>query len=311
MTRPLIGIGHSMGGCQLVNLALLHPRLFHTLVLIDPVITPFAERKASVGPAHASIVRRDRWPSRKSALESFKKSPFYLKWDPRVLWLWTEYGLRELPTKLYPDVPPAVEPYEQENHEVTLTTTKHQEVLTFLRFLDNSQKGSLDDFSENEKKELTAIIHPDYDKKWTLADGVYRPEPNITFNNIPHLRPSVLYVFGETSELSAKARRSEKMSTTGTGVGGSGGAEAGRVKEILVKDTGHLVPMEKVGETARYCADWIGTELQRFRKNEELMVRFRNAIPNAERYTLSEKYVNKVRKEVESFRKARSKTTKI
>jgi pimeloyl-ACP methyl ester carboxylesterase len=311
MKRPLFGVGHSMGGCQLVNLALLHPRLLESLILVDPVISPFAERKESVGPAHASIMRRDRWPSRKIALESFKRSPFYQKWDPRVLRLWVEYGLRELPTKLYPDVPPAVEPYESDSREVTLTTTKHQEVMTFLRFTDNGQKGSLEGFSDAEKEELKTITHPDYDKSWTQSTVVYRSEPIITFHNLPRLRPSVLYVFGETSEVSPQKRRTEKMAVTGIGFEGSGGVKAGRVKEVVVLDTGHLVPMERVGETARYCADWINSEMERFKRSEQLMNRFWNTIPEKERSTLSEKYVAKVRKEFETVKRAKTRNTKI
>ena len=38
MPRPLVGIGHSMGGQQLAHLALMHPRLLSLLVLVDPVI---------------------------------------------------------------------------------------------------------------------------------------------------------------------------------------------------------------------------------------------------------------------------------
>ena len=38
MPRPIVGIGHSMGGNNLVNLSLMHNRLFTSLILIDPVI---------------------------------------------------------------------------------------------------------------------------------------------------------------------------------------------------------------------------------------------------------------------------------
>ncbi|KAL2049324.1 hypothetical protein ABVK25_010421 [Lepraria finkii] len=38
MTRPIVGIGHSCCGTQLVNLSLIHPRLFTTLILYDLII---------------------------------------------------------------------------------------------------------------------------------------------------------------------------------------------------------------------------------------------------------------------------------
>lgn len=38
MTLPVVGFGHSMGATALLELSLLHPRLFSSLVLIDPII---------------------------------------------------------------------------------------------------------------------------------------------------------------------------------------------------------------------------------------------------------------------------------
>ena len=143
MPRPIVGIGHSMGGSNLVNLSLMHPRLLETLVLIDPVIARLPSVNGNWGPASASAFRRDRWPSRKVAETSFKRSKFYQTWDPRVLDRWIKYGLRELPTKIYPDPQPmpaatgstvtpepTVTPNVTANYEekeVTLTTTKHQD----------------------------------------------------------------------------------------------------------------------------------------------------------------------------------------
>jgi pimeloyl-ACP methyl ester carboxylesterase len=307
MKRPFVGIGHSMGGNHLTNLALMHPRFFESLILVDPVIARSVARHGSITPAALSAVRRDRWPSKKAALQSFKKNKFYQVWDPRVLDLWVEYGLRELPTKLYPTVPPAVEPYNPEAVDVTLTTTKHQEVFTFLRAQHNSLRASLDGFTEEEKKELKKLTHPDLDSTWDASAEIYRPEPIITFDNLPFLRPSVLYLFGKESALSAEPSRKEKMAATGTGLGGSGGAKAGRVKEIVMKDTGHLIPMEKVTETAEHCATWIASELARFKRNEELLDRFRGAQAEQERYTLSSKLMDRFKVSLEQASGKKSK----
>jgi pimeloyl-ACP methyl ester carboxylesterase len=215
MKRPLFGIGHSMGGNNLVNLSFMHPQLFQSLILIDPVLANFMSGMGNVTPAQASAVRRDRWPTRKIAAQSFQKSKFYQSWDPRVLDLWIKYGLRDLPTKLYPDVRPAIEPYGPDNSEVTLTTTKHQEVMTFVRPVHDSDRASLAGFTEEEKKQLRSLTHPEIG---TLAQNpsiiVYRTEGLITFKNLPFLRPSVLYIFGELSPMSAycsmdKSRTSE------------------------------------------------------------------------------------------------------
>src|SRR5690348_15148828 len=102
MPLPLIGIGHSYGGNNLANLSLIHPRLFATLILLDPVIAAHP-KKTSSGPVASSTFRRDLWPTREAAIASFKSSPFYQVWDPRVLKAWNEYGIRETPTLLYPN----------------------------------------------------------------------------------------------------------------------------------------------------------------------------------------------------------------
>ena len=184
MPRPLIGIGHSMGGANLVQLSLMHPRLFSTLVLIDPVIAP-APSNGNWIPAKASAGRRDRWPSRAAAAQSFKKSKFYSVWDPRVLDLWIKYGLRNLPTHIYPSVtaasstPPVISvdagasiiptPNPDTEQEVTLTTTKHQEVFSFLRpnfpSLEYPDPGS----------EPNPLSHADVDVNLEPSTPFYRP----------------------------------------------------------------------------------------------------------------------------------------
>ena len=69
--------------------------------------------------------------------------------------------------------------------------------------------------------------------------------------------------------------------------------------------------MEQVGETAQYCYDWIASELQRFKKNEELLQRFRDAQPERERFTLSAKMMGKFRSDLDASRKQEKKGSKI
>lgn len=297
MPRPLIGIGHSMGGCQLVNLSLMHPRLLTSLVLIDPVIAAAASAGNWV-PARASAKRRDIWPSRAAAAASFAKSPFYQSWDRRVLDLWLTHGLRNLPTHIYPFVatlttaPPVTAdaasaipvPSSETEIPVTLTTTKHQEVLSFMRanYITRSNPTPWATPSRTTHADVSVCAQQ-------VGSPFYRHEPISTFAQLPHLRPSVLYVFGETSNLSAPEARAEKMAVTGVGHGGSGGRSEGRVKEVMLK-TGHLVAMERPEETARECADWIGTEMQRFVMEEQRVESERKAIARADRGKMTERY---------------------
>ncbi|KAH6860903.1 Alpha/beta hydrolase family-domain-containing protein [Alternaria rosae] len=267
MPRPIIGVGHSMGGCQLANLALLHPRLLETLILIDPVIQGKVSLNGNVGPAAASSRRRERWPSREEAAKSFGKSKFYQTWDPRVLGLWVQYGLRDVPTKLFPDA---------KKPEVTLMTTKHQEVMTFLRPNFTARPGDKEpssaEFTFNNPK-LNRRTHADITPTHEPQTPFYRGESTIVFNQLPSIRPSVFYIFGEHSFLTDDAVIEDKMRLTGSGVGGSGGRAEGRVANVTVRDAGHLIPMEKVEESADHISKWVGQEMKRYwdweRKTEE------------------------------------------
>jgi len=277
MPRPLIGIGHSMGGNNLVNLALIHPRLFSSLILIDPVIQAQTSRKRT-GPTEAamSTFRRDVWPSREDAAKSYNKSAFYQTWNPRVLDLWVKYGLRDTPTPIHPEGS-----YTGGPKKVTLTTTKHQEVFTFLR--PNYERYG-------EGKSGNRRTHPDLNPELTPNEPFYRPEPGQTMLRLPEVRPSVLYIFGGTSEISSPEQREHKMNHTGVGVGGSGGEAVGRVKGVVFDGVGHLVAMEAVEKTADEACGWIGSELERYRVEENEFNKMWSQKSRIEKQTTDEKW---------------------
>lgn len=267
MPRPLIGIGHSMGGCQVAYLSLIHPRLFETLILIDPVILGRMDISHNIGPAAASARRRERWPSRADALKFFQQSKFYKAWDRRVLDLWIQYGLRDVPTKLFPDA---------KAPEVTLTTSKHQEVMTFLRpnftrLPGETEVSSADCTTSNPT--LNRRTHPDFTPDTDVQSPFYRGEATIVFNQLSALRPSVFYIFGSASFLTDEKSIEEKLAVTGSGVSGSGGRAEGRVDSVILQDAGHLIPMERPEESAENIGRWIGKDMKRFwdweRKTQE------------------------------------------
>lgn len=286
MSRPLVGIGHSMGGNHLVNLAYLHPRLLTSLVLIDPVIQSASAEVSDKSPlshTQASTFRRDDWPSRAEAASWVKKSKFYQSWDRRVLSLWIKYGLRSLPTAIYSKEHDGSDSLETDDGPVTLTTTKHQEVFTFLR-------PNFEGLDPNGKLIVNRRTHPDLDLRAAATYPFYRPEPPAVFNDLPRLRPSTLYIFGGQSDLSTPDLRKQKMERTGTGVGGSGGAEAGRVKEVVFEDVGHLVPMEAVGRCATAAGEWLAIDLKRWRGEEAEFKREWEAKERREKFTVSEEW---------------------
>ncbi|KAL9636662.1 MAG: hypothetical protein Q9164_002681 [Protoblastenia rupestris] len=274
MPRPLVGIGHSMGGNHLVNLALMHPRLLTTVVLIDPIVhgkgfsqTPATPEPSASNPryeaARSSTFRRDIWPSRTEAAASFQKSKFYQSWNPRVFDRWIKHGLRDLPTSIYPS--DASTTNSPEGPPVTLSTSKHQEVFTFLRpNFSNPPDPASGKVSTNNR-----TLIPDLDPTAEDVYPFYRPEQPKIFDRLPFLRPSALYVFGAKSMMSPPEARKAKLERTGTGVGGSGGAKEGRVREYVLEDGGHLMPMENVGKVAEEAGKWLSSELERWRNGEE------------------------------------------
>ena len=297
MKRPIIGIGHSMGGNNLVNLSLMHPRLFASLILIDPVIQRYPSVDGNYGPAKASVGRREVWPSRSEAERKLKGSKFYQAWDPRVLDHWLQYGLRDLPTRLHPDVPTSttpppisadpgtgLTPPSRDDVPVTLTTTKHQEVLTFLRA--NFPTSTYPNPGIHPNRDTHADVNPDSPP----MSPFYSPVPIATFHRLQHLRPSVLYIFGSESFLSTPVLKADKLAHTGTGVGGSGGVKEGRVKDFTFEGVGHLIPMEVVERTAEACAGWIGPEVGRWRGLEEEQRRAWAETPRVEKMKFSKEY---------------------
>lgn len=246
----------------------MHPRLLHTLVLLDPVVQRHATQLDGLKPQESRRVipqttqlsthRRDIWPSRKAAADGFKRSPFYQAWDARVLDRWVKYGLRDLPTAIHPLNEGIPDP---SNPPVTLRTPLHQEVATFSRPNYHHIPGS--------GAPVNRLTHPDLDADHPDSYPFYRSEPAQIFAQLPHLRPSVLYIFGGKSDMCPPAMRADKLANTGTGLGGSGGVAAGRVREVFLEDFGHLLAQEAVNECADAAVTWLVPELQRWGDEEE------------------------------------------
>ena len=298
MVRPIIGIGHSMGANNLVALSLMHPRLFASLILIDPTLQPSTatlykelglvdkdarptEFSYGITVARLSAVRRDLWPSRKAAAESFRKAKFYQAWDERVLDLWIEHGLRDCPTFLYPQ-----EEKESGNPKVTLTTSKHLEVHTFGR--PNLSKSGVDG------RPIDRVETPDVNPEQPPIYPLYGNAMSNVFFKLPEVRPSVQYIFGGTSEMSSPILRKAKVEATGIGNGGSGGAKEGRVKEVVFKTVSHLVAMEVPKRTAEACADWMKDELKLWKSREDDLIESYNKQTLREKRTMSKELLDTV-----------------
>ncbi|OBZ66908.1 hypothetical protein A0H81_13258 [Grifola frondosa] len=106
--RNLVGIGHSMGATAVLLAGTYSPNLmFSSIILVDPMLLPPLTKWDSTGLSATlgggAEKRRDIWASREEAMSIFKSKSPWKDWDPRVLRIYVEYGLRELPTAEYPD----------------------------------------------------------------------------------------------------------------------------------------------------------------------------------------------------------------
>ncbi|KAJ5652580.1 alpha/beta-hydrolase [Penicillium longicatenatum] len=264
MPRPLIGIGHSAGGAQIANIAFMHPRLLSSLIFLDPAIlktppTPFREHPVF----HKFILGRPAsWPSRAKAEASIAKFPNYMTWHPRSLQRFFEHGLVELTE--------ANSQLEDSSKErpVALTTSVAQEIHYMGR---RSLTQRLADGTLITNYEETPDLDPiDAERD----DPLYRHEMRATWDRLPELRPSAKFILGGKSyvplhELQEGAQR------CGTGRSGSGGAQKGRVCQVVLKKGSHFFPMELVDDTAKECATWISEEVHRWVKQEQ---KFREGI---------------------------------
>lgn len=261
MPRPLVGIGHSFGGNILTNLAYMHPRLFTTLALIDPVIqlTPPPMGFGSDPPSaiNWTLRRDDVWPNLEVALRANRA--LLSGWDPRCIARMAEVGFRKLPTQLYPDVEAQKARLNTTETPVTLTTTKHQDILGQIRENFDARDPTTGRITINRE------THADLDPLAAFIP-MYRPEPRSIFLRLPSLRPSCLWVLGGATYLSLDEIR-EGVKICGTGVGGSGGGQ--RVREVTLPGLGHLMPFQEVRKVAEPCVEWLANEMERYRLTEK------------------------------------------
>lgn len=286
-----------------MQLSLLHPRLFHALALFEPIIQD--DQPPGPNAAVPPTFRPDLWPSRDAAATSFRRNRMFSAWDARVLNIYIKYGLREIPTSLYaavasPENTPGL-PSAQPG-SVTLTTSKHQEAWSYVR--PNFIPRATSDPSGAHQERL---LSPDLDP---ATQGTYlfrRAETIFTNMQLPHLRPRVFWIFGERSPVNTQALQVDKLSRTGTGVGGSGGAQLGKVERMVVPGTAHLVMFEEVSITANILAWWLRAQKRTFEDDEEFYRRQDSGKSKDGMLRMSDQWLKNVRLPGDAKRPAKAK----
>lgn len=245
-----------------VLLSMLHPRLFTSLTLIEPVISP--DIFTGKGPILAimSLKRKDTWKSKSEAIQAARKS--YQKWDKRVLDRWVNTGYRELSITTRCDE----DNNSQADPPVTLASSKYQEVLQYLRPnpLDYKPVGQYE-VDETSSLHHDHLLYPDIIGPPHATSPFYRYEPILAWKMLKHVRPAVLYLHGDSSPIASPEVLAKMLNRTGTGVGGNGGVRESRVQQKILKGS-HQLPLEQVAETASAIGPWVGQSVQSWKEDE-------------------------------------------
>ncbi|CAI7637249.1 unnamed protein product [Penicillium viridicatum] len=288
MPRPIVGVGHSLGATQLLFASLFHPRLFSSLILIEPYMTDDVFGGGGPQLLTMSTRKRDVWPSREAAAEKSRK--MVRAWDPRVRRLWSEFGYRDLPTAIHSTTTDGANP-------VTLATTKHQETMMYTRL--NPHRHTQLGLSGHQPQAGPIEPSPPHDPL-TVPDMLgalvpgqraYRPEPILAYKLVPYLRPSVLYLSGSHSPLCRAGSHANAAKRTGTGFGGSGGMLSGRVRHVVIEQAGHTLPQEKVASTVQALGPWIHQEMQHWQQDEARMANGWEGLTVREKSTFPREWV--------------------
>lgn len=294
-------------------LSYLHPRLLRSLMLIEPFI--WDKDVAENGDLMAlTVKKRDIWSDRRAAVK--RGSPFFHIWDPRVVERWVQHGYRDLPTVTHPEFKANNSPNPSTGTPVTLTTTKHQETFSYIRF-NPSQHRELGLSDSDVSREANRprpphdpLFFPDMVGDLYPGQMFYRAEPILAWRGLPHIRPSTLFLSGGKSDLSRWGLMDKAANIAGTGIGGSGGVPCERVKHVVFPKAFHTLPLEKVANIADALAPWISKELQRWNEDERRIAEGWETLSPKERSSLSGEWMSSVFRALKDI-EARKKTSKL
>ncbi|NQT61628.1 MAG: alpha/beta hydrolase [Candidatus Marinimicrobia bacterium] len=104
--RPMVAMGHSIGGIVIMLMAIQRPDWFHKIILLDPVILPkrilalmrvlrLFSLTHIIPLTRATARRRNHFETRASALEHYSKKAIFSRWEPQFLEAYVETCLRE------------------------------------------------------------------------------------------------------------------------------------------------------------------------------------------------------------------------
>lgn len=120
LPKPLIGVGHSMGGVLMFMVASRRPEWFRALLMLDPPLVNGLPglafnllRQLGMGdritPAGKSQGRRAHWPDRQSVEDYFRSRTLFRRFDSRCLEDYLDAGLERDDNGYHLRFDPAIE----------------------------------------------------------------------------------------------------------------------------------------------------------------------------------------------------------
>lgn len=98
--KPLVGVGHSMGGAALLYAAQKDPSLFRALFVFEPIVFPPEGIRPGGTPsplADGARKRRSNFPSFDAALENYSAKPPMKSFHPVALAAYVNNGFEQMP----------------------------------------------------------------------------------------------------------------------------------------------------------------------------------------------------------------------
>lgn len=243
---PILGLAHSMGAAQLCHLALTHPALFHSLILVEPSIYANPSRTLPLVQAQQLAIRPERYPNIDVARQKLRRA--FRRWDSRAFELHLQHGLYRPD-----DTSDEVATCTPRDAELALVARPNPEKIGY----NNTATPPCDDHppanplpSAGERTlRLTRpqrLAHPDIDPASHWLFPYYSPSARIVYNQLPHLRPRVLWIDGGASHwLDPTGFCTKRVARCGTGVGGSGGVAEGQVAHVVLPGRSHAMVVEQ------------------------------------------------------------------
>ncbi len=104
--KPMLGMGHSIGGIVMMLMAIQRPDWFGKLILLDPVLLPrpilwiigglrLVSMSGIIPIARAAERRKSKFPSRQAAMDHYSKKAVFANWEPGLLETYVESCIHE------------------------------------------------------------------------------------------------------------------------------------------------------------------------------------------------------------------------